>query len=1334
MWQLNVARQLVHDAGAEQTVQQCVAPLLTYARRAIADGGDDDATLLASLRLILAAAPDKEQLSLLGPFLAPQYAPAVQKGAVLLAMTLHDPGVVDALVAAWPGLSKAAREQAFEAIVARKENAARMLELVGSGELAASTLETVHRQRFVNHPDATIRALSAKAFAAAVNANRAAIIDDYLAKIGGLTAIDRAGDPVRGKHLFAKHCSACHLLEGIGHGVGPDLSALSTTTPRALVESILDPNRVVDDRFRSYTALTVNGLVYTGILTAETSNSVTLVDQRAQQRVLLRIDLESLSMSQQSLMPEGLEQLLSPAGLNDVLAYLAALRQPPHAQKANSQFSGLDANAQLVVARPVGTPDGSPNESTDKWSVELPRIPPTEPLDAQRRLTLQPDVQFELVANEPQVVDPVAMAFDECGAMYVVEMRGYSEQGDENLGRVRRLTDEDGDGCFENSSVFIDGLSWPTAVCCFNGGIYVGAAPDVLFFRDSDSDGVADQREVIFTGLGRSNVQGLVNSFQWGLDNRIYVAVSSSGAEFRHVAAPAGGVLKLQGRDFSFDPHTQIAQPTTGGGQHGMSFNRWGDRFVCSNSDHLQAIVFEERYLAKNPFQAVPGARRSIAVDGPQAEVFRTSQVEAWRVLRTRMRVSGVTPGMIEGGGRAAGYFTSATGVTVDEGGLGEQDRVLVADVGSNLIHRKRLIADGVTYRGERMDPNGELIASSDNWFRPVQMGIGPDGAIYVADMYREVIEHPQSLPPQIKDQLDLTSGRDRGRIYRISPVGYKYRSPRSLTNVTADELVQELEHPNMWRRLTAARLLYESQDKSIVPRLRTRFAESTNPVGKLSMLYTLAGLNSLEDDQLLRAMADPHPQVRRHGIRLAESRLDAAPEVFSKACSLAVDPEEVVRFQLALSLGACQKARIAEVLARLVQHTDNSDVVAAALVSAHSSAGSLLKEVRKDRPWRDRLTGSRVVAALVRQIKMQQRPEDVDSLVKLLRSSEKPALDSLAVGTAIALGSLESAGGSASGNDRTRTLATAQRQALHHALPLARAALADANATPSRKAAAIRVLALGDLEPIQELLADQLAQGESDVLPQVVVAAFAQRQSPMVGRILLAAWNRMSTDVRESAALLMCSRREWSAQLLDACEDEQIRYTELPATCAMTLCNHPDAAIRRRAQRLRGQNDPVDRQLAFRDYLDVVDVSGNPTDGEQLFSQHCANCHQVQGHGYAIGPNLTSMASRGPEALLYNILVPNAEIDPRYASCTVITIDGRIHTGVVAAETASSITLKGPKGEVVTVLRVDIDETFNSGTSLMPDGLEKSINKTAMADLLAYLQMSTNNSGNAKQ
>jgi putative membrane-bound dehydrogenase-like protein len=281
---------------------------------------------------------------------------------------------------------------------------------------------------------------------------------------------------------------------------------------------------------------------------------------------------------------------------------------------------------------------------------KLERVPPMTPQQSLVSTEVAPGFRMELVASEPQVIDPVAISTDENGNMYVVEMRDYSEKDKDFLGRIRLLTDKDGDGHYETSKVFLDKLSWPTAVICYGGGVFIGDPPNILYAKDTDGDGVADVKQVIYTGFSRKNVQGMMNTLLWGLDHRIYGTSSTTGGMIKRVALGSledvvNGKSKIakdedakpidfHNRDFAINPKTLDISTLTGGGQHGMSFNRWGDRFVCSNSDHLQAIVFEERYLSRNPYQSVVSARRSIASDGPQAEVYRISPIEAWRIAR----------------------------------------------------------------------------------------------------------------------------------------------------------------------------------------------------------------------------------------------------------------------------------------------------------------------------------------------------------------------------------------------------------------------------------------------------------------------------------------------------------------------------------------------------------------------------------------------------------------------------------------------------------------------------------------------------------------------------
>jgi putative membrane-bound dehydrogenase-like protein len=425
----------------------------------------------------------------------------------------------------------------------------------------------------------------------------------------------------------------------------------------------------------------------------------------------------------------------------------------------------LCAATAVLLARPI---QASPPELKPE---DLPRVPPVETSNVFKTFQIKPGFRLELAAAEPLAVDPVEIAFDEDGRMFAVEMRDYSEMRDAqpHLGRIRLLTDADADGVYDAATVFAGDLPWPTGVLCYDGGVFVAASPDILYFKDTDGDGKADMRKVVFTGFGagkgdKLNVQALVNGLRWGLDNRIHGQTAGNGGALKRPDAPDVTALELRGRDFSFDPRRLDLRPEFGGGQYGMSHDDRGRKFVCSNSRHIQTFMHDARYAERNLFHNMPPALVDIPVDGPAAEVFRASPEEAWRVIRTRWRVTGAVEGIIEGGGRASGYFTSATGITIYRGDAFPEEFVgdaFIADVGSNLIHRKKVRQAGLEIIAERPadEQEVEFLTSTDLWFRPVQLANAPDGCLYCCDMYREIIEHPWSIPENMKKLLDLNAG-----------------------------------------------------------------------------------------------------------------------------------------------------------------------------------------------------------------------------------------------------------------------------------------------------------------------------------------------------------------------------------------------------------------------------------------------------------------------------------------------------------------------------------------------------------------------------------------------
>ncbi len=976
----------------------------------------------------------------------------------------------------------------------------------------------------------------------------------------------------------------------------------------------------------------------------------------------------------------------------------------------------------------LGQGDGT---SVD-YSAELPRIPPVEPSGALATFQVIPGYHMELAAAEPLLASPIAVDWDEQGRMFVVEMRGYAEDRKGGLSRIRCLTDRDQDGRYDEASVFVDGLLWPTALACWDGGLYVADAPRILFCQDTDGDGTADVQREVFTGFGIDNVQGLLNTLLWHFDNRFYGATSSNPSLVRAAARGSEPPIDLRGRDFSFDPTSESLRAESGGGQHGASFDDWGNRFVCSNSDHAQQIVLDDRYLARNPRLLVPATRISIAADGPQAEVFRASPVEPWRIVRTRLRVAGAVPGPIEGGGRPAGYFTGATGITIVRGDAFPQewrDMMVVGDAGGNIVHRKKLRRTGVEFTAERVDDHCEFVASKDIWFRPVQFANGPDGGLYVIDMYREVIEHPDSLPEVIKRHLDLTSGRERGRIYRIVPDDYVRRPIPRLDRAPVAKLVVLLDHPNAWHRATAGRLLYQRRDPACPALLIDLLkASSTGPLGRIGALHLLASLDQIPVPLLLDSLASEHPEVRRQAIRLAEGPAGDVPPVAARLMEMVHDPSPPVRLQLACSLGELPlKARLAPLVNLLEQDGEDHWIRLACVSSLRPGAGEALGELLRRGAWEQADQALPVVTLLASQL----RPEDP-------ASEFQPVLEGLAglpqgqepLASQIFL-QLESQGIDACG------LATGQGFSDQIAEQRERVVAWSLRSSQDRKAAsrvaAIRGLALAPSESIKRLAAELLSPAESREVQSVALEVLDRLPDSDAAAIVLGAWPTLTPETRRDASTVLIRRPARCASLLDAIERQDVSLGQVdPATVAF-LRDHPDAATAARAQHVFRDRHKRARDVVVQEYRTALDRPGDPQRGQKQFQRVCAVCHQAGSTPDAmaatsIAPNLAAVAGRGAEAILMAILDPNREVNPQYEAYIVMTRDGRTTSGLIAAESPTGIRLQRADGQTELILRSDTEEIRSTGQSLMPEGFESELNPTDMADLLAYILSLTQN------
>jgi putative membrane-bound dehydrogenase-like protein len=959
---------------------------------------------------------------------------------------------------------------------------------------------------------------------------------------------------------------------------------------------------------------------------------------------------------------------------------------------------------------------------------DLPRVPPTPPDKAIDTFEIKKGFKLELAAAEPLVTSPVAIAFDERGRLFVVEMRDYPDRRDDRMGRVRVLEDTDDDGVYDKATVYADGFSWPTGICCYDGGVFIVASPDIIYLQDTKGDGVADVRRTVFTGFGaglppeKLNVQGLPNSLTWGLDNRIHGATSSNGGRVvRAGAPPTTQPLELRGQDFSFDPRTLDIRPESGGGQHGMSFSTTGRKFVCSNSHHLQAIVYDARYAGRNPLYAMPSPLVDIAVDGPAAEVFRISPDEAWRVIRTKWRVAGLVSGPVEGGGRPSGYFTGATGVTLYTGtALGPDfiDNAFIADCGSNLVHRKLLTPDAVSFRAQRPpdEQHTEFLRSRDNWFRPVSLANGPDGALYVVDMYREIIEHPWSLPDSIKQHLDLHSGVDRGRIWRIVPEGSKRPATPRLDKATTAELVEMLGHPNGWHRETAARLLYQRRDEKAVPLLEKMLAESKSSLGRLHALYVLDAFQAVGEREVLTAMQDVDEAVRIHALRLSERLLhdaSATPEFWARLNSMAVRAMPRTASAVALALSATNDKQKVRVLWALQKRCSADPWVRSAILDGVAGMeGELVNMTYGHHPS---LTPPppkfgpgelQLMCELAMIIGAAGHEDMLDAIG--IEQRDRPAYFALAsayaTGVRRAGGIRELRVGIVWPEIVKEAASTAMDKTSDEATRLHAITLIGTAGTAEHVPALISLLSATEPQPVQA--AALAALDRSDQF-------FAE---PLANRL-----PALSPRLRSEAVAVLLKRPERARVFLAIIAAGKLRADLLSPTQAVVLRSHRDPIVRALAVQVF-TSPTTKRADVINDYLPALSLPGRADAGKRIYEQRCISCHRSAGQGFAVGPDFVTIKTAGKEKTLVNILDPNREVAAQYVSYVVETKSGDTLTGIIVAETAARLTVRQAYGHDTTVLRSDLKRAQSQNLSLMPEGIESGMTNQDMADLLEYI------------
>ena len=779
------------------------------------------------------------------------------------------------------------------------------------------------------------------------------------------------------------------------------------------------------------------------------------------------------------------------------------------------------------------------------------------PEAALKSFRLNEDFRIELFAAEPQVQDPVEVAFDEQGRAFAAEMLDLPDDpkpGQPPRGRIRLLEDTDGDGRVDRATIFADKLLQVTSVLPWKGGLLVTAAPDILYLRDLDGDGKADERKVLFTGFALVNPESRVTNLRFGIDNWIYASNSGQPGTIIFTERPDLPPVNVLGADFRFRLDRGLFEAESGHTQFGQAMDDWGHRFITQSGIHVRHVVMPRRYYDRNPLLAAGPPAQDISDHGRDAvPIFPLTKPEHWREVRTQMRQQRYRENNLErvrplnaGSEMAGGYFTAAAGGTIYSGDTYPEEyrgNLFTGDVSANLVHRDILEPDGVSFvaRRPREEQEREFLASTDSWFRPCNFATGPDGNLYVVDMYREIIETPESIPEELKKDLDFYSGDTMGRIYRIVPKDPAKSKPvkPDLGKAGTSDLVRLLSHPNGWWRLTAQRLLLERQDRSAVPQLARLALEGESPQARLHALYALEGLSALNSALVQAALRDASPGVREHAVRLAEG----FPELVTKLAAMVDDSSPRVRFNLALSLGqflppfrpeTTAEPVIAALATLASRQSQDRWFRVAILSSTPESSARLLQSMvsggdffRQPTPGKEEFLGD-LASVVGARHDVQEVLQFMNLLLKTRPLRAEPwqvaGLGGLARGLKVAEARLEvpqveALLAPALAAPSQKVQAAARGVARHFEMPLmisrsVREAL-DMALPAARREMAIQSLAGGKFSQVRSVLERLLSTENDQSLLKATVAALASFDDPEITPLLIGRWKSIGPEIR---------------------------------------------------------------------------------------------------------------------------------------------------------------------------------------------------------------------------
>lgn len=934
-------------------------------------------------------------------------------------------------------------------------------------------------------------------------------------------------------------------------------------------------------------------------------------------------------------------------------------------------------------------------------------LPPTHvilpkamtPAESLAAIRVPEGLSVELVASEPDTMDPVDIAFGPDGRIWVVEMADYPSGMDGHGkpgGRIRVLESTRGDGHYDKSTLFASGLQLPNTVIPWRKGALVVSVPDIFYLEDTKGDGHADKVVKLFSGLAEGNPQHRSNGLKWGLDGWLYMANGNSGGKMR--SELTGQKLDIGRRDYRINPDDGRIEIQSGESQYGRSRDPWGNWFGSQNTHPIWHYALDEHYLSRNP-QLIPPNAVVVVPRGPE-----DPEVHAISPAVDRFNDP-----------EGSDHFTSACSVmfyTDDVLGQDYTDNAFVCEPVHNLVSRYLLSPEGVTFTGDHPAGQGrtEFFASADNWSRFTAARTGPDGALYVVDMYRLVIEHPEWIPDEWQKLIgNLRAGEFQGRIYRVVPKGAPLRPMPRLDRADAHGLVDALRSPNGTVRDLAEEELLWRREASVTEDLAALATRDGRAETRIQALATLGDLGQALPAVLEQSLQDPNPWVRRYAVRLTDRFAPKDGSLLKAVIGRVDDPDPFVRQQVAYSLGEWTQAEAGHALARLVRQNKDRFILAAAMSSAVPHAATLLAEIDPLHPN----------PTLVEMVVSAPAHSGLARLLSLVAAATPPAGHDRFGALAGVLETMARQGSSLDSLPDDKIGAVLSETAA------ARSVVRDSSAPGGERSSAVAVLGFEPARAAEDaaLMASLLSTHSPSGLQLAALRSLAHVADDALPSRILPGWDGYSPAVRNGVLDLLISRPEWAYALLDRVAGDKAMLAEIDGARRSSLLHHSSGKVALYAAHVLASGVNANRQQVIDRYVSAMGgLDGESRRGKAVFTRVCAVCHRLDGVGTSFGPDLGSLADRSRPYLATHILDPNRVVEPAYVLYVAVSTAGQTLSGILTEESGDSVTLLGLDGSRKVVLRSQLRSLSSTGLSPMPDGLEGVVSPQEMADLVAFI------------